>query len=413
MHLYLFLNPNFPDSNIDLVPWELEPSHTWMSVRDFRLGRAITNNFIVKSSYISELHALFTWRQETEEWYITDTSSVGTWLNGVKLTRSEPKLLKPGDKIQFNNLDILRLILMDKPLNMVDTLQNELWVGEGWPRDRNLDPEEDTDTTANLEPLKVMGVDLRYIDDYAAEIVKALHVVSNNWKALLKVGFIIALGFLTFGIFAILWENRDDFALILFKTISSEPNAPVIVEEWTLLPIDQFPEFWDCDRYGCTINQAKKTAVESVLKQATQSLNGVRTVFAVYGDTYRRIASQDAALGQQRLSRDLWRLPLSQPGYQSRTRPFNRKECIQINLTDLPIGSILRIEGPKYNTATLLSCPITRQNGNNYDLTGYITLDLEVEPDVSTEAARATLDKVKQELAAYAQRIEEVMGYVQ
>lgn len=127
MKLYLFLSPHFTEIYRDEVV-TLDPSSI-----DYHLGRLTTSEIQVKSSYISQKHCIFSFRQDLNRWYIIGLSKFGTWKNGVLLEIGNPEPIEVGDKLQFH-VDLFRAIVADKPLDYVDTFHGEVWMsGVGWP----------------------------------------------------------------------------------------------------------------------------------------------------------------------------------------------------------------------------------------------------------------------------------------
>jgi len=79
---------------------------TYVLDKDATMGRADTNDFVIKDPFISGRHMRFYQRDGFH--YIEDLNSKnGTYLNGSRIMSGEPMRLRDGDKISAGHVEFL------------------------------------------------------------------------------------------------------------------------------------------------------------------------------------------------------------------------------------------------------------------------------------------------------------------
>lgn len=243
--------------------------------------------------------------------------------------------------------------------------------------------------------------DINQIDEAADSAAKASKTLADAWKQILiATGLLSIVG--TVGLAGLmLWEGREQVAADIYKILSANNENTAFIDEWSLVPPNQFPEFWDCSSSGCVPDEARREKVNERLERLMADAGAIRAVFSLYGQNYRRIGEQVTVLGERRLSRELWLVPLSQDGYDENILRHSRGQCNSLNIGELDEGSLLRVEAPLYNTAFLQNCPVDRQD-IPYQVRGYVSLDFSSQPNAA---------QIEALLRSAAEDIEDVMGY--
>jgi len=63
------------------------------------LGRSSTCDLVIEEGTVSQLHLVF--RRAAETWTVEDAGSTnGSWLDGVRLQKAEPRALSDGARLQ-------------------------------------------------------------------------------------------------------------------------------------------------------------------------------------------------------------------------------------------------------------------------------------------------------------------------
>lgn len=246
---------------------------------------------------------------------------------------------------------------------------------------------------------------IKDVDEYAESVSDAGGTILAHWRNFAT--FFTAFIFICvsgIGLYT-LYEGRGALGKLAYNAITAgAKDAPRLLNEWSLVPVEDFPEFWICQHGGCIINESKRNKVIEELDRLRGETGAVRTVFSVYGSTHRRVAAQSVALGEESLKEELWLLSIRQDGYNQSVINHQRGICNEIIIDELVEGSTLRVEAAVYNTSYLKNCPVN-ENDIPYQVKGYVSLDLSELPD---EADKPVLElRLKQA----AEKIEQIMGY--
>lgn len=251
--------------------------------------------------------------------------------------------------------------------------------------------------------------DINQVDEHADSIARGSMLLAKAWRSILTALGLASLTGIVGLIFLALYEGREQVAADLYGLITTgKTDSALLLDEWSLVPPDEFVEFWDCQPGGCVPNDERRQAVNERLSDLVAETGANRAVFSLYGQNYRRIAAQSTRLGQRSLEQSLWLVPLSQDGYDDNVAKHLRDECNSIIVQNLSDGSLLRIEAPLYNTARLENCPVNESNpltGRDDPrlLKGYVTADF---ADMDVDVA-----DVEERLQDAAEDIEEIMGW--
>lgn len=245
--------------------------------------------------------------------------------------------------------------------------------------------------------------DIKNLRTYASLISDSSDRMAKSWRSILMAsGLVMVLTTIALIVFAI-WQGRTALATAVYKTISKGvESAPILIDPWYLVPAEEFPEFWSCEKGGCVVDATRKQGVKDVIENLRGDLGSVRAVYSIYGATYRRIAAQTKSPGQRELGQELWIVPLSQDGYNDNLVQHQLGRCNSIVVAELEPGSLLRVEAPAYNLAYGQNCP-TDQEDIAYKIKGYVSVDFAEVP--------ADLSLVESKLRQAAEDIEAVMGY--
>ncbi|PSC76899.1 phosphatase 2C 6 [Micractinium conductrix] len=75
--------------------------------RPTRIGRAVGNDVQLPANWIqiSSNHCSLLYDTEQEAWVVTDTSTNGTFVNGIKIGKGKAALLRPNDRLQLSVVD--------------------------------------------------------------------------------------------------------------------------------------------------------------------------------------------------------------------------------------------------------------------------------------------------------------------
>ena len=247
----------------------------------------------------------------------------------------------------------------------------------------------------NFNPVKLL--------EYMGSLASGSEALAKSWRAVLVASGLV--GWLSVGgiIIYSFWEGRESLAEKAFLLFSSRAAPTMsLAQPWFLVPIESFPEFWVCSKKSCEPDYKKQKAVQEVLEKVRGEQNAVRSVYAVYGDSYRRLAAQTKNPRQRVIGQELWIIPLTQSGYSENIKQHERGLCNTIRVSELEEGSILRIEAPLYNLVLSKNCPIDQEDVP-YQVKGYIAMDFDEMP--------TDLPKVELSLRQAAEEIEVIMGY--
>ncbi|XP_049939871.1 E3 ubiquitin-protein ligase rnf8-like isoform X3 [Schistocerca serialis cubense] len=72
-----------------------------ITTEEFVIGRSLQSSFVIPDPTLSRRHCTF--RYSGEQWSVTDESTMGTYVNGLKMTKGSTVILKAGDDIQFGS----------------------------------------------------------------------------------------------------------------------------------------------------------------------------------------------------------------------------------------------------------------------------------------------------------------------
>lgn len=247
--------------------------------------------------------------------------------------------------------------------------------------------------------------DFEKIDDYAGDLSRAAYVIADAWKVI-----VISMGLISLsgGLFLVgyaAWKGRDALASVVYHTLSGSATSPVSLTPWSMLPPEQFPEFWHCSAKGCVADTEKQLAVLELLDNIRYEAKGIRVTFSVYGPTFRRVAAQSVSINEREIPPELWVVPLSQPGYKQNVAAHSYGHCKEIIVSQLPEGSILRVEAPLYNTQKIVNCPVDKRD-REFSPVGYVSVDLN-----SRSPYYDSTDRVRSILISNIEKLEQVMGY--
>jgi pSer/pThr/pTyr-binding forkhead associated (FHA) protein len=85
---------------------DFKVEETYILDKDMSLGRADSNQIVIKDPFISARHARFLLK--SGNYCLSDLgSSNGTFVNGQLIERAEEKCLTNGDKIKMGNIEFL------------------------------------------------------------------------------------------------------------------------------------------------------------------------------------------------------------------------------------------------------------------------------------------------------------------
>lgn len=242
------------------------------------------------------------------------------------------------------------------------------------------------------------------IKEYAFSLASGSKVLARSWRAFMITSVMLTWGGILSLIFLVIWEGRDALAKQIYTKLSTdEGTLTPALDPWSMVPVEEFPEFWKCEEQRCIPDEAKRAAVNDILLQLKNDLQAVRVVYSVYGFSYRRVVAQATALGEYPLGQEMWITPLNQPGIAENIRLHEKGLCSSVQISKLPEGSLLRVEAPIQNTSFIKNCP-TDKKDIAYYLQGYLSADFD-------ENADADLPEVERQMREAAEEIEEIMGF--
>ena len=154
-------------------------------------GRSMTNvDTAINAPEISRLHAIIEWT--SEQWFIRDISSNGTWINDKKLVKDRSYRLNVGDKIYFAKAKVHGFIVQEltPPQNMLFTVEQPLTNSVQPPivlKDYNLLPSEQAPEIALFYVHSKNQWYKEHLDDeagvaYLLTNLDLLYFANQNWQ---------------------------------------------------------------------------------------------------------------------------------------------------------------------------------------------------------------------------------------
>lgn len=220
---------------------------------------------------------------------------------------------------------------------------------------------------------------IKLIDEIAAEIAAASKILAASWKDITVTFGILCICFFAGMLAYVTFEGRQNFADALYSTIIREESA--VVTEWD--------EACPYESVGC--EEEKRILVTSTLRTLLVETGGVRAIFGIYANSYRRIAAQVTIVGYEKVPKEYWILPL-EPEFTERIFYHRKGVCHVLDVGSVSTDSVLGNALPKFGARWLISCPLYQSD----ELKGYLSVDYDSPTAPSTDTIDRFSDKLEE-----------------
>lgn len=213
-------------------------------------------------------------------------------------------------------------------------------------------------------------LDPKKVEEGLDSIINISNKIQENWKPILFTSAVMVAISVPYG----LYENRDYYLPIVYRRLTKDTSAPKLLTPWSVVPPEEHPELWVCDKWGCKPDEAKQEKVRETLFRIQSDISSDRVAFMVYSESYRRLVMETKTLGIEPLRQELWLVSLRQPGVAEGLIEHKKGLCHYLVIEELPEGSLLRMEAPLYGNKSLGTCPLDN-NELIYHVKGYLRAD--------------------------------------